>query len=376
MNSFILAGTIVLIIYIYNIFFSKQCIDQKESSEKKSQKVHSPLEEPCKKKFQKIYIPSTNPIGEIPTSIFGVTYKNDDGTNRQELLKYRESGEYIILEYDLMVDYSKSIKVCTTKGLQLGEISIYLAPCLIEYIRSNHHLVAQISELTGGTIEQPTRFCNILIKIYEPTVKPKNTFIENLEYNIITKNGRKDFNEFIALDFETTGLSYRKDKIVEVAAIRYKDGIEVGMYTTLINPKITILEDSIKINGITNKMVRKAPYIENVIPELLNFIGDSIIVAHSASFDLCFLQYNAKMTGLNIQNKYIDTLSLCRQLYDFDSYKLSNIVKRLKIQIDKFHCSVNDAKACGQVLLKCIDTLNKEDLKESKVKKTTSKKAN
>lgn len=122
-------------------------------------------------------------------------------------------------------------------------------------------------------------------------------------------------NEYIVLDIETTGLSFRTEKITEIGAVRVKDGEIVDTFECFDNPEIPIPQKIVEITHITDDMVKDAETIDKVFPKILEFVGDSIIVAHNASFDVGFLKHNAKLLGYEFNNTYIDTLPLAKDLF-------------------------------------------------------------
>jgi DNA polymerase III epsilon subunit family exonuclease len=161
--------------------------------------------------------------------------------------------------------------------------------------------------------------------------------------------------EFVVIDFETTGLSEFSDHIIEVCAIRYINGSESDKYLSFVKPPVQIPSYITKINGITNEMVSYAPDIKEVVPKLLGFIGDSIIVAHNASFDMKFLVANSSRLGVSLSNNVVDTLYISRKLYpQFKNHKLITVLNELDIEADTLHRSSSDATACAKVLLKSL----------------------
>lgn len=164
------------------------------------------------------------------------------------------------------------------------------------------------------------------------------------------------FDEFIVLDFETTGLDPTTDKIIEVSALKYKDGILIDEFHTLINPKIKIPHEITEINGITNAIVKNKPTIEEILPKLLDFIGELPIVAHNAPFDAKFLKYNVlRHYGEdNINNTFIDTLAIARKLFpNLRNHKLETIKKHLKMDVDS-HRAYDDTLVTAQIYLDYI----------------------
>ena len=94
---------------------------------------------------------------------------------------------------------------------------------------------------------------------------------------------------YVVFDVETTGLSAVYDKIIELAAVKMKNGNIIDKFERFANPHHPLSATTIELTGITDDMVRNAPEIEEVIKDFNEFIGDSILVAHNATFDMGFL---------------------------------------------------------------------------------------
>lgn len=104
---------------------------------------------------------------------------------------------------------------------------------------------------------------------------------------------------FTVIDLETTGLSAKKNAITEVVAIQFRNGEEIGMYSTLVRPTEEIPEEVEMLTGITNEMVRQSPAAVMVLSELSGFIGPSpILVGHNVGFDIGFLREKVSVNGL------------------------------------------------------------------------------
>jgi len=169
---------------------------------------------------------------------------------------------------------------------------------------------------------------------------------------------------YSVLDIETTGLSFRTDKITEIAAIKIKNGEIIEEFSCFVNPEIPIPEKIVEITNITNEMVKDAETIDKVMPKLIDFLGNTVVVAHNANFDLSFLRYNANLLGLNLDNTYIDTLSLSKALYpNFKKYKLGIIADKLGIVVEVAHRAFDDVITLINVFNVMI-----KDLKEKKAK--------
>lgn len=151
---------------------------------------------------------------------------------------------------------------------------------------------------------------------------------------------------FIALDLETTGLSAREDKIIEVGAVKVIDGIEVSRYQTLINPARMINDRIVGFTGINNDMVKNAPYIEDVISEIVDYMEDLPLLGHNLMFDYRFLKKAAINNKLTFEKMGIDTLKIARKyLPHLESKKLDYLCKVFDIEDEQHHRAINDAVA-------------------------------
>jgi DNA polymerase-3 subunit alpha (Gram-positive type) len=167
--------------------------------------------------------------------------------------------------------------------------------------------------------------------------------------------------EFVVFDIETTGLDPARDKITEIGAVKIKDKKIVDSYHTLVNPCIPIPEKIVELTGINDDMVKDSPTIRQVIPAFLDFVKESILVAHNASFDMGFISTNSAKMGLMPDNRVLDTLDLTRRLFPFlKTHKLSAVAKYLGIEMDRAHRADDDARATAQIFLNCLDRIGQD----------------
>lgn len=177
-------------------------------------------------------------------------------------------------------------------------------------------------------------------------------------------NGHPVDGEFVVFDIETTGLSADKDKITEIGAVKIKEGKIVDTFSTFVNPEIPIPEFVVKLTGITDDMVSDAPTIDKVLPEFLEFVGTSPLVAHNAVFDTGFIRHNARLINRNVDNPVIDTLELSRQMFpELKKHKLDVVAKHLGVSLENHHRALDDAKACGEIFIKCLEILAEKNVK-------------
>lgn len=170
---------------------------------------------------------------------------------------------------------------------------------------------------------------------------------------------RKILDDYTVFDLETTGLSSNFDSIIEIGLVRVRNNEIVDRYTSLINPGVVINDYITSITGITNEILEDAPEIMDLKDEIIDFIGNDILVGHNTSFDVAFLQ---KELEQEFDNEYIDTLQFSRKLYkELDHHRLSDMTEYLGITKNE-HRSISDCLATKE-LYDCIkNKINNDNL--------------
>ncbi|WP_294759221.1 exonuclease domain-containing protein [uncultured Gemmiger sp.] len=172
----------------------------------------------------------------------------------------------------------------------------------------------------------------------------------------------ENLTDYIVLDTETTGLSPKKDQLIEIGILTIKDGKIVEEYTTLIQPTIPVPKSSTNVNGITQAALLKAPPLEDVVPEIAARIKGQVIVGHNVRFDLAFVS-RALVTHPEISTlPYIDTLNIARRCISYKSYSLQNLSMRLCLDSGNKHRALDDAKTTYQLLQYCIKKLSTDNV--------------
>lgn len=171
-----------------------------------------------------------------------------------------------------------------------------------------------------------------------------------------------DEAEFVVLDFETTGTSSRHARVIEVGIVRMKNGKIIDTYSSLINPGSQIPYQITLLTGISNEDVLNAPYFEDLVDEIEEFIGDGILAAHNLPFDHAFLNSEFKRAGKSLRDttKFC-TLKLARKIYpELPSKSLGKMVKFLKVKHVGVHRALGDATATAKILDKMLHKLEDE----------------
>lgn len=173
----------------------------------------------------------------------------------------------------------------------------------------------------------------------------------NKKYN----SSSKVVNDYIVLDFETTGFRAGADRIIQIGAIKYADHEVAEMFTTLINPLRHIPLSVTRLTGISNEMVESAPVIEEKIHELIDFIGELPIIAHNASFDMGFLYALENIEGVEIPAyTVIDTVKLARKkITQSTDHRLTTLTNYLQLEHDA-HDAIGDCLATAAIYQYCI----------------------
>ncbi|WP_277657081.1 3'-5' exonuclease [Seleniivibrio woodruffii] len=177
---------------------------------------------------------------------------------------------------------------------------------------------------------------------------------------------------FTVFDTETTGMSpARGARLVEIAAVRVKPGLVVDLqdtFSSLINPKTDIPYQAYAIHGINTRMVADKPEAYQVLPQFLEFTGNSIVAAHNAGFDYSFLTHHLEEKGLSTGLRcIIDTVKLSRAAEKgLKSYSLDNLIHHFDMKIplpDSYrHRALFDAAHTALLLCICLKKLANEDI--------------
>ncbi len=188
-------------------------------------------------------------------------------------------------------------------------------------------------------------------------------YVNDVDDRIVV-HGSQDMTfdqEFVAFDLETTGLSSRTDRIIEIGAVILKNGVEIDRFQTFVDPERTLERKIVDLTGITDDMLVGAPKIEEVLPKFLDFIGGRVLVAHNSDFDTGFIRAECSRLGYEYTFTAADTLILSQNLLShLNKFKLNIVSNALNLPDFNHHRAGDDAMTCGLVMTKLMQRLEEE----------------
>jgi DNA polymerase-3 subunit epsilon len=168
---------------------------------------------------------------------------------------------------------------------------------------------------------------------------------------------------FTVFDTETTGLDARLNRVVEIGGIRFDERGIRSRFNVLINPKMPMPAEVTKINGITDSMLADKPEAKIVLPDFLRFIGDTVLIAHNAPFDVNFINEELSRLGLPLlKNRVLDTRIFAKEVFPgLPKYSLQELAVKFSIEAKDAHRAEDDARVCMELFLVCMRQLREKN---------------
>ena len=188
-------------------------------------------------------------------------------------------------------------------------------------------------------------------------------YVNDVDDRIVVHGSQEmDFDqEYAAFDLETTGLSSRTDRIIEIGAVILKNGQEIDRFQTFVDPERKLDRKIVELTGITDEMLVGAPSIQEVLPKFLEFVGDRVLVAHNSDFDTGFIRAECQRQGLPYGYTAADTLILSQNLLpQLNKFKLDIVSNALSLPEFNHHRAADDAMTCGLIMHRLMKKLEEE----------------
>ena len=188
--------------------------------------------------------------------------------------------------------------------------------------------------------------------------------VDDLQDVAVNEKGQSLNGTYVVFDLETTGFSPIKDKIIEIGAVKVENGVITDKFSTFVNPKVPIPFEITNLTSITDDMVMEAPDIETILPQFLEFVGDAVLVAHNASFDVSFIEQNCRYQDITPDFTSVDTVAMARILLPtLSKFKLNVVANALHISLENHHRAVDDAGATAEIFVKFVEMLRTRNIK-------------
>ena len=192
--------------------------------------------------------------------------------------------------------------------------------------------------------------------------------VEKIEYGsvsavrVVPNQGicRKLATRYIAFDTETTGLDPEEDRIVELGAVKFENGLPTDSFRTYVNPGRGISPQASAINHITDEILARAPAETVVYPRLMDFMGDAVngetlICGHVAAFDMSFLCRTMNRLGLSGRFRYVDTRQMAAKIPELEHHGLAAVAEYYGVSQENPHHAEEDALTSGRILWKMLN---------------------
>ncbi len=182
--------------------------------------------------------------------------------------------------------------------------------------------------------------------------------VDDLNPVVSEDKGQLLSDEIVVFDIETTGFSPVNDRIIEIGAVKVKEGKIVERFSAFVNPERPIPFRIEQLTSINDAMVEDAPTVETVLPEFLAFCGGAVLAAHNAGFDMSFIKENARRLGIMREFTYLDTMGIARLLLPGQAkHTLDAVAKTLHLSLENHHRAVDDAECTAQMYLAFLKML-------------------
>lgn len=302
--------------------------------------------------------------------------------DREPLLEELSTGNFYIIKGVPMYDtYAREISVSSVTGIKASndfrekrmdtsiekrvELHLHTVMSEMDSVVDIKKVIKRAKDWGHKAIAITDHGCVQAFPIANHEIKPdedfkilygvEGYFVDDLKDLVVNDKGQSINSEYVVFDIETTGLSPRYNKIIEIGAVRIRDGKIQDTYSRFVNPEVPIPYSITKLTSINDNMVLDAPTIETVLPEFLDYVGDAILVAHNAGFDTGFIKEFARRQGLAFDYTIMDTMTLAHILIpELGKYTLDRLCKQFNVSLENHHRACDDAAATAEIFLKML----------------------
>lgn len=274
-----------------------------------------------------------------------------------KISSYKNNNEFFlkIIRYDLVEDKKEVFN-----DIERCEIGIHTKMTQLEGIDSASSFI-KIAKKRGyksiGFMDKNVvqAYPEIMNACIENKIKPlygMEATIFNDDKTMISNYKGKEKNTFVVFDVETTGFSSIDDRIIEIGAVKIEDNAFVGSFSEFCNPSFHIPSEITNLTTIDDSMVEGKDTFDSILDKFLDFVGDAVLVAHNADFDISFLKASCIRNNISHKFEYMDTMEMSRYILpDMKNHKLDTLCKKFAINLQNHHRAVDDATATAKVFI-------------------------
>jgi len=313
------------------------------------------------------------------TITFKIFVQPDD---RGPILDELKTGNFYIIKGVPMYDtYAREVSVSSITGIKTSndfrekrvdtsiekrvELHLHTVMSEMDSVVDIHKVIKRAKDWGHKALAITDHGCVQAFPIANHDVKPdedfkilygvEGYFVDDLKDLVINDKGQSMDSEYVVFDIETTGLSPRYNKIIEIGAVKIKNGKIQDTFSEFINPEVPIPYTITKLTSITDQMVMEAPTIDEILPKFMEYVGDAILVAHNASFDTGFIKEFCKQLDIPFDSTIMDTMTLAHVLIpELGKYTLDRLCKQFNVSLEHHHRACDDAAATAEIFLKML----------------------
>ena len=192
----------------------------------------------------------------------------------------------------------------------------------------------------------------------DPRLQMNDDTVELVEKSFANRNLSE--TDYVVFDFETTGAKTPPCRVTEIGAYRVKNGAIADEFHTLVNPETPIPFFITQLTGISDRMVRYEPKFHEIAADFLDFICDSVLVAHNANFDMRFLNHEIGRIYENfrVANPFLCTVQLSRKLLPhIENHRLNTVANYYSVSLVNHHRASDDARATAHIFINLLEDL-------------------
>ncbi len=189
--------------------------------------------------------------------------------------------------------------------------------------------------------------------------------VDDTKALVTNSKGQSLDSDYVVFDLETTGLNAKNVKIIEIGAVKVRNGEIIDRFSEFVNPGEPIPYRITDLTGIRNDDVKNASTIDVILPKFREFCGDSVLVAHNAEFDTACIKYRSADLHIEWDFTHADTMTIARFLHpEKAQFSLEQVARLFSVELKDHHRAVNDAECTAGIFIKMLPMLRERGIND------------